>query len=227
MPISKRTGPTTSNLQGNQSTAAFTEPAHTRITAPKSHGPISLTPPGSPASANEGSSPDLALHQDPEVALALKTIDELKTEETKALIALQEAETTQSMWLEIEQNNREIFRASKQLHYDAHKSHVSTEYEAAEDQELGIKRRQATEQGLLAQTDCEQARAYLKEVRDQLQTAKRHYEALFKYRLTGQVQEDINEQLNPFARFGPWGQKYGWYLLAFIVFAVLVLLFVH
>jgi hypothetical protein len=225
MPISKRTPSAEANPQGNPTLAATELSA--RMTAPKTYGPMSLTPPGSPASSSEGSATDLALHQDPEVGLALKLIDELKTEEIKAMIALQEAETTRSMWSEIEQNNREIFRASKQLHYDAHKSHISTEFEAAEDQELEIKRRQATEQGILAQTDCEQAKAQLKEIRDQLQTAKRQYEALLKYRLTGQAQEDIDEQLNPFARFGPWGQKYGWYLLAFIVFAALVLLYIH
>ena len=190
-------------------------------------GPRSLIPPGSPGVNVDTSSADINAHQDPDIALARKKIEDLRTEENKAAIALLEADTNRAMWLETEQNNREILRASKQLHYDAHTDHISTEYEAAEDQEISIRRTHAKEQGIIAQTEYEQARTALREIRDQIQEATREYRALIKYKLTGQWEQDINNFVNPFVRFGPWGQKYGWYLLAFIVFAVLVLLFIH
>jgi hypothetical protein len=222
MPILKRTIPNKTIKPGLSH-----EQLELRLSAPKSFGPTGLTGPGSPSDPANNSSGEFCLNQDPEVSLALKKIGDLSTEETKARLALAEAETNRSLWLEVEQNNAEILRASKQFHYDAHKNHISTEYEAAQEQQLAIQRRQASEQGVIAQADYELARSALKEVRDQLAAAKREYQSLLKYKLTGQVEEDINEQLNPFARLGPWGQKYGWYLLAFIVFAALVLLYIH
>lgn len=222
MPISKRPIPNKTINPG-----LSREQLELRLSAPKSFGPAGLTAPGSPSDPANNSSGEFNLNQDPEVRLALKKIDDLSAEETKARLALAEADTNRSLWLEVEQNNAETFRASKQFHYDVHKNHSSTEFEAAEDQQLAIQRRQASEQGTIAQADYELARNALKEVRDQLASAKREYQALLKYRLTGQMEEDVNEQLNPFAGFGAWGQKYGWYLLAFIVFAALVLLYIH
>jgi hypothetical protein len=222
MPISKRTIPdkTAKPGQAQLELDALLFPH-------KTFGSTSLTAPGSPSDATNNPSGELCLNQDPEISLALKKIDDLRAEETKAMLALAQADTNRSLWLEVEQNNAEIFRASKQFHYDVHKNHISTEFEAAEDQQLAIQRRQASEQGTIAQADYELARNALNEVRDQLASAKREYQALLKYRLTGQMEEDVNEQLNPFAGFGAWGQKYGWYLLAFIVFAALVLLYIH
>lgn len=200
-----------------------------RIVA-KPSDPAALVAPGSPVNTTPSQTPTdgpANLHQDPDIILAQKKIDDLTNEETKASLEVLQANTNRAAWLEQEQNSREILRSSKQFHFDIHKNHISTEYEAAQDEELAIRRNQAIELGLTVQTEYDQARVRLREIRDQLAEAKQDHARLVKYKMTGQWEEDINNYLNPFVRFGPWGQKYGWYLFAFIVFAILVLWFIH
>ena len=226
MPIQKRTV-STSTQNKAPSSGNFQDPQGFSHLPYKTVAHNVLIPPGVPGAKGTERSGETNIHQDPEVTQAQKKIEDLKIEESKAVIQLLQADTNRALWLELEQNNREILRSSRQLHYDAHKDHISTEYEAAQDQELAIRRTQAIDQGLIAQNEYEQARTLLRDIRHQLEEAKQEHARLIKYKLTGQWEQDINNYLNPFVRFGPWGQKYGWYLLAFIVFATLVIWFVR
>jgi hypothetical protein len=225
MAIPKRT---TSTPNKTPSPSGFQDPQAFSHYLPYKHGaPGVLVPPGTPGPNPGDSSGESNTSQDPDVIQAQKKIDDLKIEETKACIQLLQADTEWDMWFEVEQNNREILRSSKQLHYDAHQDHISTEYEAAQDQDLAIRRGLASEQRLIAQNEYEQARAHLRNIRELLHEARQEHTRLIKYKLTGQWQQDINNYLNPFVRFGPWGQKYGWYLLAFLLFAALVIWLIH
>jgi hypothetical protein len=194
-------------------------PAH-----PPNFGPV---PPGSPSTPITLTAASLSLHEDPDLREAQDTLDRIKAQHDLATLRFQEAKTNRDAWLAIEQTNREIVRASKQEHYDQHADHHINEFEAAQDKELTISRNQAMEQGQLIQIELEEAQAALHQIKIQLNDATREYKALLKAKLTGHHEEDINNSLNPFAGFGPWGKTYGWYLLAFLIFAALVLIFIH
>ena len=184
-----------------------------------------LNAPGSQLHPETGGTP--TLHTDPDILLAKKRIDDLDIEEKKAFFQLNEIDTQRNMWLEIEQNNRERLRTSRQIHFDSHLDHMLTEQEMAEDRDLALRRQQAQEQGSQILADYEQARTRHRQIKDDLKKARQDYDRLVREKMTGEMVQQDDEFLNPFAQFGPWGKKYGWYLLAFIVFAILVIIILH
>lgn len=214
LPRYKAQEPAQNSAKGNAHSGRRAAGSSTRLNAPKS--PLVVEPVSGPA-----------LHTDPDVLLAKRTIEQLELEEKKAFFQLNDLDTQRNVWLEMEQNNRERLRNSRQVHFDSHLDHMLTEQEMAEDRDLALRRQQAQEQGALILAEYEQARTRHREIKSQLKEAHKDYDRLVKSKITGEIIQDDNEFLNPFAQFGPWGKRYGWYILAFGVFAILVIVILH